>query len=195
MTLWISENSQPCYKIFIFASVYGAMAPHHKSNCVTIGPYETWVYGAMIPHHKSNRVTKGSHETLSWLDALDKRPKGGTMDRRFGTWNTRSLHREAYLRKCRGNSLNVRFSGSAGGQMGGQWHRTSRWIHIYLWKGEWDPCIGYVIFTHKRIISAVSRVEFVSDRMSYIILRGCISLNVQAPMKDKIGGMKDSLYG
>jgi hypothetical protein len=35
-----------------------------------------------------------------------------------------------------------------------------------------------VFFVNKRIISAVKRVEFVSDRMSYIILRGrwCISL-------------------
>jgi hypothetical protein len=33
-------------------------------------------------------------------------------------------------------------------------------------------------FVYKRIISAVKRVEFVSDRMSYIILRGrwCQSL-------------------
>jgi hypothetical protein len=28
------------------------------------------------------------------------------------------------------------------------------------------------LFVHKRIVSAVKRVEFVSDRMSYIILRG-----------------------
>jgi hypothetical protein len=29
-----------------------------------------------------------------------------------------------------------RFSGSSGGQMGGQWHHTSRRIHILPWKGE-----------------------------------------------------------
>jgi hypothetical protein len=38
---------------------------------------------------------------------------------------------------------------------------------------------------HKRIISAVRRVEFVSDRMSYIILRGplcnIIVVSVHAP--------------
>jgi hypothetical protein len=42
---------------------------------------------------------------------------------------------------------------------------------------------------HKRIISAVKRVEFVSDRMSYIILRGrwCdVVLNVHARTEDKI---------
>jgi hypothetical protein len=38
---------------------------------------------------------------------------------------------------------------------------------------------------HKRIISVVKRAEFVSGRMSYIILRGCWCniniLNVHAP--------------
>jgi hypothetical protein len=32
-------------------------------------------------------------------------------------------------------------------------------------------CIGFLV--HKRITSAAKRVEFVSDRMSYIIPRGC----------------------
>jgi hypothetical protein len=51
---------------------------------------------------------------------------------------------------------------------------------------------------HKRIISAVKRVEFVSDRMSYIMLRGrwchIIVLNVHAPTEDKTDGVKDSFY-
>jgi hypothetical protein len=41
------------------------------------------------------------------------------------------------------------------------------------------------LFVHKRIISAVKRVEFVSDRMSYRILRGrwchIVVLNVHVP--------------
>jgi hypothetical protein len=49
-----------------------------------------------------------------------------------------------------------------------------------------------------RIISAVMKVEFVSDRMSYIILRGrwsdIIVLNVHAPIEDKTDDMKDRLY-
>jgi hypothetical protein len=49
---------------------------------------------------------------------------------------------------------------------------------------------------HKRIISAVKRVEFVSDTMSYIILRGCwchiIVLNVYAPTDDKNDDVKES---
>jgi hypothetical protein len=42
------------------------------------------------------------------------------------------------------------------------------------------------------------RVEFVSDRMSYIILRGrpcdITVLNVHAPTEDKTDDMKDSFY-
>jgi hypothetical protein len=53
-------------------------------------------------------------------------------------------------------------------------------------------------FVHKRIISVVKRVEFVSDRMSYIILRGrwhdIIVLHVHAPAEDKIDDTKDSFY-
>jgi hydroxypyruvate isomerase len=51
---------------------------------------------------------------------------------------------------------------------------------------------------HKRILSAVKRVEFVSDRMSYIILRGrwchIIVLNIHAPTEDKTDDVKDSFY-
>jgi hypothetical protein len=51
---------------------------------------------------------------------------------------------------------------------------------------------------HKRIISAVKKVRFVSDRMSYIIPRGpwChfIVLNVHAPTEDKTNDVKDSFY-
>jgi hypothetical protein len=51
---------------------------------------------------------------------------------------------------------------------------------------------------HKRIISAVKRAEFVSDWMSYIILRGLwchiIILNVHAPTEGKTDDVKDSIY-
>jgi hypothetical protein len=56
------------------------------------------------------------------------------------------------------------------------------------------PCF----FMHNRIISAVKRVEFVSDRMSYIILRcrwyEIIVLNVHAPTEDTTIDLKDSFY-
>jgi hypothetical protein len=51
---------------------------------------------------------------------------------------------------------------------------------------------------HKRFTSAVKRVEFVSDRMSYILLRGrwchIIGLNFHAPTEDKTEDVKDSFY-
>jgi hypothetical protein len=51
---------------------------------------------------------------------------------------------------------------------------------------------------HKKILSAVKRVEFVSDRMSYIILRGrwchIIVLNFHAPTEDKTDDVKGSFY-
>jgi endonuclease/exonuclease/phosphatase family metal-dependent hydrolase len=56
--------------------------------------------------------------------------------------------------------------------------------------------IGF--FVHKRIISAVKRVEFVNDRKSYIILKGrwfhIIVLNVHASTEDKTDDVKDSFY-
>jgi hypothetical protein len=51
---------------------------------------------------------------------------------------------------------------------------------------------------HKKIISAVKWVEFVSDRISYIILRGhwyhIILLSVHALTEDRTGAVKDSFY-
>jgi hypothetical protein len=47
-------------------------------------------------------------------------------------------------------------------------------------------------------MSVVKRVEFISGRMSYIILRGCwcniIVLNVHAPTEGKIDDIKDRFY-
>jgi hypothetical protein len=51
---------------------------------------------------------------------------------------------------------------------------------------------------YKRILSAVKRVEFVSDRTSYIIQRDrwchIFVLNVHAPTEDKTDYVKDGFY-
>jgi hypothetical protein len=58
--------------------------------------------------------------------------------------------------------------------------------------------LGTGFFVHSRIIPAVKRGEFVSDTMSYIVLRGrwcnIVDLNVRAPSEEKIDYSKDSFY-
>jgi hypothetical protein len=43
--------------------------------------------------------------------------------------------------------------------MGGWWHRTCRRIHFFYEKGNQNHEFGTGFFVHKRIISAVKRVE------------------------------------
>jgi hypothetical protein len=63
-------------------------------------------------------------------------------------------------------------------------------------KGYENHELGAGSFVYKRIMSAVKTVEFVSDRVSYIILSGrwcdVIVLNVRASREDKINGTKGS---
>ena len=58
--------------------------------------------------------------------------------------------------------------------------------------------MGTGFFVHRRIVSALNRVEFVSDRLSYIVLRGrwrnIILVNVHAPSEEKSEESKDSFY-
>jgi hypothetical protein len=53
-------------------------------------------------------------------------------------------------------------------------------------------------FVHRRIVEAAKTEEFVSDWMSYIVLRGrwcnIIVLNVHTPSEEKIDDSKNSFY-
>jgi hypothetical protein len=64
--------------------------------------------------------------------------------------------------------------------------------------GNEDHQLGAGFFVHKRSVLAVGRVEFVSDTISYFILRGpwcnIIVVNVHAPCEDTSDDIKDSFY-
>jgi hypothetical protein len=120
------------------------------------------------------------------------------IDMRFGAWDVMNL--------CRSGSLTAaarewaRYRLDLVGVQEFRWdkggtERAGAYI-CYMEKGNHQLGTGF--FVHQRIVSAVERVEFVSDRMSYIILRGSwcniIVLNVRAPSEEKNDDSKGNRF-
>jgi len=68
----------------------------------------------------------------------------------------------------------------------------SRGLYLFLWKRKRKSSTGNRIFVHHRIVTAVTRVDFISHRASHTDASGISVLNVHAPSEEKRDDSKDS---
>jgi hypothetical protein len=122
------------------------------------------------------------------------------MDMRYGTWNVRKMYRAGSLRAIAEeiSKYNLDLVGVQEVRWDGGGTKPAGEYTFFYGKGNRNHELGTGFFIHKRILLAANKVEFVSDRMSYMILRGrwcnIIVLNVHARTEDKIDDIKDRFY-
>jgi hypothetical protein len=120
------------------------------------------------------------------------------MDMRFGTWSVRNLYRAGSQRavaeeisKYKLDLVGIKVRWDGGGT------EPACGYTFFYGNGSEKHELGTGFFIHKKIISAVKRVVFVSDRMPYIILRGrwcnIVALTVHAPTEDKFTAWTNSM--
>jgi len=115
---------------------------------------------------------------------------------RFGTWNVKSL--------CRAGSLQTVSSELAKYNLDGVAVQEVRWVDggdqpadnykLFHENGNANHQLGTCFLYTRESCQQLKRVEFITDRMLYITLRGhwCDVLNVRAPTENKGDDTKDS---
>ena len=117
----------------------------------------------------------------------------------LGTWNVRSLYSTgsftAAARELARYELDLVGMQEVRWDKGGTVRAGD--YNFFYGKGNESHQLGTRFLVHQRIASAVKRVEFVSDRVSYIVLRGrwcnIVVLNVHAPSEEKSDESKEFL--
>jgi exonuclease III len=118
----------------------------------------------------------------------------------FGTWNVRSMYRSGSLMTVAMELAKYKLDLVGVQEVGWDKEGTVRpgEYTFFLWQRQENHQLGTGFFVHQRIVSAIKRVEFVSDRVSYIVLRGrwcnILVLNAHAPKEENGDDSKDSFY-